>query len=217
MKAYHFLKDDMTGGYGDEPAWKVGEEREVEGKLIMFERGYHASPSFHDALQYAKGNMACIVELSGEIIKDTNKYVARKRKLIDARNAEKELRAWGCDRAERALRKAKVKDKAIWNSVKVVMLYNGGKATKEELEAACSVARSMGYFVAHSVAYNVAHSEAYSMADSVARSAAYSIAHSVARYVVDPAAYSMAYSEAHSAEIRRQKRSLNKLMKELFS
>jgi len=174
MKAYHFLKDDMTGGYGKEPAWKVGEERTVEGELSMCKWGYHASPSWYDALGYSKGNMACLVELSGEIKKDTDKYVARTRKLIDARNAEKVLRAWACDCAERALRKGKVTDGRSWNAVKVARLYNEGKATKEELWAAARAAGDAAWDAAR------------------------------------------AAGDAGDAEIKWQKRRLNKLMKELF-
>ena len=142
MKAYHFLKDNMRGGWGRERAWKVGEEREVKGKLQMCHWGYHASPSFYDALSYAQGSMACIVELSGEIIKDADKYVARKRKLLKAVNVEKVLRTWGCDCAERALKRAKVTDERSWNTIKVARLYNEGKASKKELRAAWSAARS---------------------------------------------------------------------------
>ena len=141
MKGYHFLKDNMTGCYGNEPAWKIGEERKVKGKLEMCQRGYHASPSFYDALSHAKGNVACIVQLSGEIIKDTDKYVASKRKLVSAINIEKVLRAWGCDCAERALKKAKVRDERSWNTIKVARLYNEGKATRKELAAAWAAAR----------------------------------------------------------------------------
>jgi len=140
IRAYHFLKDNMCGGYGEEPAWKVGEERTVEDELEMCQWGYHVSPSWYDALSYAQGNIACIVELSGEIKKQTDKYVARTRKLIDARNAEKGLRAWACDCAERALKKANVTDERSWNAIKVARLYNEGKASKKELAAAWAAA-----------------------------------------------------------------------------
>ena len=180
IKAYHFLKDDMCGGYGNESVWKVGEERKVNGKLVMCQWGYHASPSFYDALNYAKGNMACIVELSGEIIKDTDKYVARKRKLIGAKDSEKVLRAWGCDCAERALKKANVKDERSWNAIKVARLYKEGKATPKELAAARDAARDAAW--------------------DAARAAAWEAAREAAR----------------EAEIKWQKRRLNKLMKELF-
>lgn len=120
MKAYHFLKDNMCGGYGNEPAWKIGEERDIgDDDLRLCARGYHSGPSWYDALIYAQGNMACIVEVSKPIAKDDTKQVSRWRKLIDARNSEKALRAWGCDCAERALRKAKVTDERSWNAIKI--------------------------------------------------------------------------------------------------
>ena len=233
MKAYHFLKGNMCGGYGSEPAWKIGEERSIKGKLVMCEHGYHASPSWRDALSYAKGNMACIVELSGEIVKDTDKYVARTRKLIDARNAEKVLRTWSCDCAERALKKAKVKDERCWDAIKIARLYNKGKATKEELAAAEFAARSAALaaaeFAAGSAAWSAARSAAWSAAESAAWSAARSAARSAAEFDAESAAWSAVESAAESAawsaaefaagfaEIRWQKRHLNKLMKELFN
>jgi len=120
MRAYHFLQDDMKSNFGNEKAWKVGETREIKGELEMCRRGYHASPSWYDALGYAHGNMACIVEIGGYETGD-GKYVAHKRTLIEARNAEKVLRTWGCDCAERA-----------------------GKATKEKLAAARAAACCVG-------------------------------------------------------------------------
>jgi len=200
MKAYHFLKDNMCGGYGGEPPWKIGEERKVEGELMMCRWGYHASPNWYDALTYARGSMACIVEISGEIIKDTDKYVARKRKLIDARDAEKALRTWGCDCAERALKKAKVTDKRSWNAVKVARLYNEGKATQEEL------------FAAWAAAGDAARDAAWDAAGDAARDAARAAAWAAAR----DAARDAAWDAAGDAEIKWQKRHLNKLMKELF-
>jgi hypothetical protein len=94
MKGYHFLKDDMRGGYGNEPPWKIGEERDIgDDNLKLCKRGYHSSPTWYDALYYASGNIACIVEVSKPAEKDGTKQVSRKRKLVDARNAQKILRA----------------------------------------------------------------------------------------------------------------------------
>ena len=194
-KAYHFLKDDMCGGHGNEPAWKIGEERSVKGELEMCAHGYHASPSWYDALGYARGNIACIVELSGEIKKDTDKYVARTRNLIDARNAEKVLRTWGCDCAERALKRVKVEDKRSWAAIKVARLYNEGKATKEELAAAGVAAWAAG----------------------AAGAAAWAAA-GAARASWDARwAAAWASLDAGAAEVRWQKRHLNHLMGELFN
>ena len=204
MKAYHFLKDNMCGGYGKEPAWKEGEEREVKGTLVMCQHGYHASPSFYNALSYAKGNIACIVELSGAIIKDTDKYVARKRKLIKAVNAERVLRAWGCDCAERALKKAKVTDERSWNAIKVARLYNKGEATKEELDAARAAARDAAWDAARDAAWAAAWDAAWAAARDAAWAAAWAAARDAARDV------------ARDAEIKWQRQHLTRLMNKLF-
>ena len=168
MRAYHFLKDDMHGGYGKEKKWTIGETREIKrGEIKLCERGYHSSPSWYDALGYAKGSMACIVEVSEPVKQDATKYVSRKRTLIDARDATKVLRAWVCDCAERVLKKAKVTDERRWNAIRVARLYNDGKATKEELAAAD--------YATDSAAYSAACSAADSAADYAAHYAAYSV------------------------------------------
>jgi hypothetical protein len=80
-RAFHFLKEDMTSGYGNEPPWTVGERRELpKGQRVkMCARGYHSSPSFLDALSYAPGPVACIVEV-GRVTRDTDKQVGRWRR-----------------------------------------------------------------------------------------------------------------------------------------
>ena len=135
MKAYKFLRDNMKSGSGEEPAWKEGEKRTIKGKLKICSRGYHSSPSWHDALGYAQGSIACMVEVSKPTEKQSDKYVSHSCTIVKARNAEKVLRAWGCDCAERALKKAKVTDERSWNAIKVARLYNEGKATKKELRS----------------------------------------------------------------------------------
>ena len=140
MRASHFLRDDMTAGRGNEPPWRIGEERRIKGKIKLYERGYHSSPTWKDALVYAPGNMACIVDVSNPVDKDETKQVSRKRKLIAARNAERVLRAWACDCSERALTITKVMDERSWNVIKITRLHNEGKASKEELIAAWAAA-----------------------------------------------------------------------------
>ena len=137
MRAYHFLKDNMKAGSGNEKAWKIGEERIFKGDIVMCQRGYHSSPSWYDTLSYAPGSMACIVEIPRKgTKKDPDKSVSPKRKLVDARNAGTALRLWGCDCAERALKNAKVTDERSWTAIKVARLFAYGKATKAELAAA---------------------------------------------------------------------------------
>jgi len=209
MKAYHFLKDDMCGGYGSEPVWKIGEEREIkDGELRLCERGYHSSPSWYDALGYAKGSMACIVEVSKPEYKDDTKQVSRNRKLINARNAEKVLRDWGCDCAERALKKAKVTDERSWNAIKIARLYIKGAATKGELDAAKSAARD--------AAWDAARDAAWDAAWDAARDAAKSAAWDAARDAAKSAAWDAARDAARDAEVKWQKRRLNWYMNKLF-
>ena len=149
MKAYHFLKANMCGGWSNEPPWEIGEERELKGgKIELCLRGYHSSPSWLDALLYAPGPMACIVQISKPIQKNETKYVSRKRKLIDARYAEKALSHWAYDCAERALKKTKVRDPRSWNAIALVRLYNEGQATREQSEAAWDAAWDIAWNVA---------------------------------------------------------------------
>ena len=63
LLAYHFLSEDMTTNFGNEPPWTVGESRSVAGEIIPCERGYHGSPTLWNALTYAPGPVACLVEL----------------------------------------------------------------------------------------------------------------------------------------------------------
>ena len=186
------MKDDMTAGSGNEPAWTIGEERTFEGNITICESGYHSSPSWYDCLNFAPGNMACIVEISKPIKSDQSKHVSRTRKLVDARNAEKVLRTFACDCAERALRKTKVTDERSWNAIKTARLYNEGKANKEDLDTAWAAARAAAMDAAWDAAWAAAMDAAWDAAWAAARAA------------------------ARDAEISWQKRHLNKLMKELF-
>ena len=203
MKAYHFLRDDMTAGSGNEPPWQLGEEREIEGEIKLCECGYHSSPTWFDALSYALGNMACIVEVSKPISKDEDIQVSRKRKLIAAKNAEIVMRAWACDCAERALKKAGIKDERSWNAITVTRLYNEGKASREDLDAAYAAAKA---------AADAASGDASDAAAYAARAAVGDAAYAAARDAADAASGDASWD----AEIKWQKRRLNWYMRRLF-
>jgi hypothetical protein len=228
MKAYHFLRADMTSGSGNEPAWEIGESRTIEGEISLCERGYHSSPSWYDALRYAPGTTACIVEISSKIIKDTDKQVSSTRKLIACKDAKRELVFWVCDCSERALKQAKVEDKRLWEAVRVARLYMDGKASEEEMEAAYN-AVCAAYNAAYNAAYgacaahaaraayasfNAAHDAAYAAYAAHGTYAACNAAHgaraacNVARNVDH---------DDHAVEIKWQKRRLNWYMRKLFA
>lgn len=108
MRAYHFLRDDMTAASGDEPAWTVGETRTLpaDRKIIPCEYGYHASPTLFDALVYAPGSMACVVEIDGDVTPHgdpLDKYAARTRTLVAAVDLTVALRLYAADCAEHVL------------------------------------------------------------------------------------------------------------------
>jgi len=192
VRAYKFLRNDMISGSGVEPAWKIGEKRHIKGKLELCQRGYHSSPSFYDALNFAQGNMACIVEVTRPQHKQADKYVSSSCTIVSCKDAEKVLRAWVCDCAERALKKAKVTDERSWNAIKVARLFNEGKATKEELYAARAAAWAA----------------AWAAAGAAARDAAWAAAWD--------AAWAAAGDAAGDAEIQWQRNHLQELMVELF-
>ena len=217
MKAYHFLMDDMRSGCGDEAPWKIGEEREIKGEISLCERGYHSSPNWYDAVRYAPGNIACIVKVSKPVEKAKDKQISRKRKLLVARNAEKVLRSWACDCAERALKKAKITEESSWNAITVARLYNEGKASIEQLAAARAAALYAAWAAASDAAWDVARDVARATARIAARNAARDAAWAAARADAWAAARAAAWAVARDAEVTWQKRRLNWHMKRLFS
>lgn len=107
MKAFHFLKWNMTSDRGVEPAWEVGELRVLSGPVIPCSYGYHASPTLWDALDYASGTVACLVEIDDDSVPHgdptVDKYVSTSRKLLGAVPVHRELRLFAADCAERSL------------------------------------------------------------------------------------------------------------------
>jgi len=207
MKAYHFLRADMTAGSGNEPPWTVGEERRVKGKLQMCANGYHSSPTWRDALRYAPGLIASIVEVPFRgTLKDTDKQVSRRRKLIAARGSNRTVILWAAECAERALLRereaGREPDKRSWKAIQVLRLFLDGKATQEQMSAADSA--TYAAYAANSAAHSAAESTAYAAhAARAAESTAYAVrsaaraAHSAAYAAC--AAESAAYYAAHSA------------------
>ena len=143
MTAYHFLRSDMTTASGNEPPWTVGETRHIAGTPVMCERGYHSSPTWFDALQYAPGPIACIVEVGGTILTDTDKQVSTERTLVDCRDAAKVLRLFACDCAEHVLHIYEGKypdDPRPRRAIETARHYVDGRASDDELRTAKAAA-----------------------------------------------------------------------------
>jgi hypothetical protein len=86
---YHFTSEKLRDG---RPIPPIGEWLEHDGKVIMCESGLHASQTAFDALQYAPGQMLHQVELDGIVKTDTDKLVAKRRKIIATIDATALLR-----------------------------------------------------------------------------------------------------------------------------
>lgn len=149
IRAYHFLRADFTAREGDEPPWRIGEERTITGALKLCRRGYHTSPTWFDALRYAPGPIACVDEVSEPVDRNTanrRKQVSATRRLLAARDATRELRLFACDCALRALEReqkaGRESDPRSWAAVEVARQYAAGLATDEQLTAARAAARA---------------------------------------------------------------------------
>jgi hypothetical protein len=235
MKAYHFLLQNMNAGSGGEKAWKAGETRtKREAKLC--ERGYHSSPSWYDALQYAPGPMACIVDVSEPIERDRTKQVSLTRTLVDCRDATRVLHLFACECAERALKVAGATDERSWNAVAVKRLWLDGKATNEEMAAAWDAAWDAAQDAtwdaardaAWDAAWDAARDAAWAAARAAARDAAWAAARAAAwdaaraatwdaaRDAAWDAAWDAARAAAWDAEVAWQRERLDEMMNELF-
>lgn len=73
MFAWHFIKNDYHLAYDlSHIICAEGLLSTVEPPLIAGQRGLHASPSIHQAIVSAPGTVLCRVELSGEVIENSN-------------------------------------------------------------------------------------------------------------------------------------------------
>jgi len=209
MKAYHFLNEDMTAGSGKEKPWKVGEERTVPkpDRVVLCAYGYHSAPSWRDALKYAPGPVACIVEVSEPIAHDDTKQVSATRKLLAAKDVNKELRLFACDCTERALKRerkaGREPDERSWKAIIVSRLYANGEANLQELAAARAAARDAAWDAGD--AANAAANAAWA---AYAADAAANAAWAAARAAGDA---------AYAAEIKWQRKRLARYLDVLFA
>ena len=215
MRAYHFLKDDMTAGNGTEPAWAEGEERTLPDgiELVICEVGYHSSPTPFDALQYARGSVLCLVEIGDPTDSQPDKYVSRSRKLIRAVRIDRQLREFACDVAEEALnlevQRGRTVDERSCAAIEVVRRFAQGSASSEELAAA----RDAAWDAARDAAWAAARDAAR----AAARDAAWDAARAAARDAAWDAAWDAARAAAWDAARDAQKAKFNALVEPLFT
>jgi hypothetical protein len=191
MKAYHFLSGEMTGGYGNEPPWTIGEKRRVTGKLVLCQWGYHYGKTPHDALQYAHGDVFCEVEVSKIGPKDDAKGCSRTRKLLRCVDASKVLHAVACDIAEDVLplfESQYPNDMRPRQAIEAKRGWLSGKVPYEDLDAAAEAATEAATVAATVAAW----AAAWAAANVAARDAAWAAANAAATGAATGAAWDAA-------------------------
>ena len=136
MKAWHFVRENRRLGYGDDRIVKVGKTYNCKGELVLCVNGLHGSKRIIDALRYSPGPILCRVKLSGEIIHDLDKSVARKRTVITMNNISDILHEFACRCAEDALALSDSPDPRSIAAIKAKRDWLKGKITDKELAAA---------------------------------------------------------------------------------
>jgi hypothetical protein len=145
---YHFTSEELRDGRPIPPA---GEWLEHDGEVIMCKSGLHASQTAFDALQYAPGQMLHQVELDGIVQTDTDKLVAKRRKIIATIDATALLRLFARKQA-----------------LSVIHLWDCPAITREYLETGDENKRA----AARDAAWDAARAAAWAAARAAARDAA---------------------------------------------
>jgi len=206
-RAFHFLREDMTAGNGNEPAWTVGETRTIKGgRIEPCIRGYHASPTARDAITYTPGPMLCLVELKGQSIykhgDPVDKLVARTRTLVSVKDVSVELRLFAADCAEHILplfERDNPSDLRPRFAIEAARKFALGEITKEELAAALAAARDAALAAARDAALAAARDAAWTAAWTAALAAAWTAARVAALAAAKDAALAAARDAALAA------------------
>ena len=203
MKAWHFLPEDRRLRWGSKEVVEAGRTYRAEGRLALCENGMHASVRAIDALGYAPGPIVCRVELLGEIIKDTDKAVARERHVLWMGDATLLLHEFALVCAEEALdateARGLVVDPRSRTALAVKRRWLVGEVTDAELTAAQAAA-----WAAEAATRDAAWAAAASARDAAraaadaTRDAAWAAAWAAARAAED-AAWAAARAAAQAA------------------
>lgn len=178
IQAWHFLPANgrMRWGKWKNPV-RAGVTYVHRGPVKICETGLHASIRAIDALEYAPGPIACIVECWDEVQQDADKLVCRRRKVLAMADCTRTLHLFACDEAERALTLVGNPDPRSVEAIRIKRLWADGKATDDELAAARAAARD----AAGDAAWVAAWVAAGDAAGDAALAAAWAAARAAAR------------------------------------
>jgi len=185
--AWHFISTDCRLRYGDSRLVTPGSVVSVAdpSKLNTCTYGMHASVDVLDALEYAPGPVLCRVELSGTIIKDTDKLCAESRRVVwmaDPKKADFAMRKFA--------RRCALDVAHLWEMPDVVRRY---------LETGGEEIRDAAWAAARDAAWDAAWAAARAAAGDVAGDAAWAAARAAARDVAGDAAWAAAWAAARAA------------------
>jgi len=155
-RAWHFVGTTLRDG---RPVPPDGAWLEHAGPLELCESGLHASEDVFDAVRYAPGSVLCRVEVDGTILRDTDKLVASRRRIVARMDATDLLRLFARQCASDVLH--------LWDAPDVVRQY---LATGDETlrDAACAAAAAAGWDAVGAAAWVAAWAAARAAAGAAA-------------------------------------------------
>lgn len=126
MRAWHFLYEG--GRTRDGIVCEVGSVLRVEGEIVPCKRGLHGSVKVLDALSYAPGPIACVVDMRGTLVPHGNpvdKWVCSEREVLAMADAAVVLRKFA--------RECALDVAPLWNAPEVVLQYlrTGDKSLRD--------------------------------------------------------------------------------------
>ena len=155
MTTYKVLNLDGTpchGGVGAwslptkraDGSWEPGAWREAEGDLVLCENGLHGCDGERQLVQWL-GPLVCELEYDGEVVRDDDKVIGRRARLLRIVEAwnERTARRFACDCAERVLpifERARPGDNRPRAAIETARRFANGAAAREELSAAWAAA-----------------------------------------------------------------------------
>ncbi len=186
MTAYHFVGATLRDG---RPVPTDGEWLEHNGEIRMCVSGLHASEHPFDALQYAPGEILCLVDIEGDIERQDDKLVGRRRSIVKRFNATELLWAFSRECALSVIH--------LWDAPDVVKQYiqTGDEALRAAARdaawaAAWAAARDAAWYAARAAwdaARDAARDAAWYAAWDAASDAAWAAAWAAARAASDAA------------------------------
>jgi hypothetical protein len=126
---------------------RVGETLTVDGPLVLYQRGLHASVLAWDALPYARGPILCRVRLSGTIVEGPYEACATARTVLAMADVERELRIFALGVARAALLAEQAAglepDPRSWAAIETTIAWMEGRASDADQRAAANAAASV--------------------------------------------------------------------------